>query len=137
MLMSTLAPSFLTDALADFQCAERNLVQHASGRFDMRTGRIASGSCVYGCAVDPVQRHRAVAVSAFLTRPEHCVLHPHCGTAIELLAVLDRTKAAYDDARSACGIYTPSALRTLAPRIAVTLEVSDLPTESHVYVGSP
>lgn len=127
--MSTLAPTLLTDALAEFQRAEQDLVHHASSRMDPRTGRLAPRSCPYGCCVDPVQANRAVAVSAWLARPEHCVLHPGCAVASELLSVLVQKKQAYDDARRVCGVYVSSILGPLMPRISVTLDVADLPTE--------
>ena len=127
--MSTLAPTLLTDALADFQRAEWDLVHHASSRLDVRTGRLAPGSCSYGCCVDPVRAHLALSSSAFFTRPEHCVLHPECTTAAELLASLVRLKAAYDDARRACGVYVPSILGSLMPRISDALDATHLPTD--------
>lgn len=127
--MSILAPTLLTDALSDFQRAEADLVRHASSRLDVRTGRLVPGSCLYGCCVDPVRAHLALSSSAFFTRPEHCVLHPECAVAAELLASLVRLKAAYDDARRTCGVYVPSILGSLMPRISVTLEATHLPTD--------
>jgi hypothetical protein len=128
--MSTLAPTFLTDALADFQRAEQALVRHASSRLDPHTGRLVPGSCPYGCCVDPVRAYLAISSSAWLMRPEDCVLHSACRTATDLLAAMTGAKREYDDARRACGVYVEPmpGLRTV-PRISVTLDAADLPTE--------
>lgn len=128
--MSTLAPTFLTDALAAFQRAETAIVRHASSRLDPRTGRLVQGSCPYGCCSDPVRGYLAASASAWLMRPEDCVLHPDCPTATELLAAMVDARQVYDDARRTCGVYMAPApgLRT-TPRVMVTLEAADLPTE--------